>query len=125
MSKKEQLSFKEQFARAQKMESAKAQAEDDSNKVKDKILEYMAGVYFRVEQLRYVQGSNVTLAEVVNRMPDEDRPVVKAMKYSWTQPYMVEAFYKIMEEDGETVDAKVLGNLDAIDAPDGPVRVKI
>ena len=117
--------FKEKLDKAKKIARAKAQAEEQSNRVKDLIIEHMAGIYFRVEQLRDVMGKDVTVAEVVNDMPDEDKPIVKAVKYSWTQDYMLEAFHEVMKQDGEDVDEDIIGNVNMIDAPDGPQRIKI
>jgi len=116
--------FKQQLKDAQEREQTRAQAEEMSAKVKDMILEHMAGIYFRVEQLRYVTGEQTTVAEVVDKMPSES-PISKAVKFSWTQDYMIEAFHKIMQEDGEKVDLEILGNLKIIEAPNGPVILKI
>jgi hypothetical protein len=93
---------------------AEEEAHEKSLIAKDIILEHMAGIYFRVEQLRKFTGKDVTVAEVVDKMNDEKGPIIAAVKYSWKQGYMLEAFNKIMQEDGETVDQRILGNLQSI-----------
>lgn len=115
--------FKKEFARAQAKAKAEAEAHDKMNQAKDLILEHMAGCYFRAEQARDVMGQDITVAELVNRMPPKSQ-VVMALKYAWTQDYMVEAFYTVMKEDGETIDPAVIGNLSAIEAPNTAPIVK-
>jgi uncharacterized membrane protein len=112
----------EDFSKKLQMEIARERANQDayekSLKAKDIILEHMAGIYFRVEQMKKVSSQkNITVAEVVNKMPDSMGQIVQAVKFAWRQDYMVDAFYKIMKEDGESVDPNILGNLSAIDAP--------
>jgi ubiquinone biosynthesis protein Coq4 len=113
------------FLKEKQKAEAIAKTIEMSNKVKDLILERMAGMYFRVEQLRTLPGYEfVTVAEIVDKMPEASAEQ-KAVKYSWTVDYMLEAFHDIMIKDGEEVRAEVLGNLSEIKAPTGPSIVKI
>lgn len=114
--------FKKEMAQAE----AAAQAIEMSNQMKNLILDRMAGIYFRVEQLRErVPGyENITVAQVVDRMP-KNTPEAKAVAFSWTVDYMIEAFHSIMKEDGEAVDPNILGNLNQINAPTQQQIVKI
>ena len=116
----------EQFEKEMAKAEAIAQSIEMSNQMKNLILERMAGIYFRVEQLREkVPGyENITVAEVVDRMP-KDSAESKAVAFSWTVDYMLEAFYQIMKEDGEEIDQNIVGNLSRIDAPGQPQVVKI
>lgn len=96
-----------------------------SNMAKDLILDRMVGMYFRVEQLRQQPGyESVTVAELVNRIPGTTHEQ-QAVKFSWTIDYMLKEFFNIMKEDGEEVDAKIIGNLSQIEAPKGPIIVKV
>lgn len=108
--------FARELRRAAAEAEAHAEAMEKMNHAKDLILDRMVGVYFRVEQLRNVIHQSTTVAEVVNRMPTPTQ-MSQAFKFSWTQPYMVQAFYDVMREDGEQVDPEVLGNLDRIEGP--------
>lgn len=113
------------FLKEKQKAEAIAKTIEMSNKVKDLILDRMAGMYFRVEQLRELPGyEHVTVAEIVDKMPEASAEQ-KAMKYSWTIDYMLEAFHEIMTKDGEDVKSEILGNLSEIKAPTGPLIVKI
>lgn len=113
------------FLKEKQKAEAIARTIEMSNKAKDLILERMAGMYFRVEQLRTIPGyESVTVAELVDKMPEKTAEQ-KAVKYSWTVDYMLEAFHEIMVNDGEVVESEILGNLSAIEAPIGPSIVKI
>jgi hypothetical protein len=117
--------FKEHLEQQIANQKAIDEAQEQMAKAKDAILERMTGIYFRVEQLRYVKGSSVTVAEVVNKMPRTMGQFVDALRFAWTQDYMVKAFYEIMKEDGEEVDPEIIGNLNAIEAPETAPIVRI
>lgn len=116
----------EQFNKEIAQAKAIAQSIEMSNQMKNLILERMAGIYFRVEQLREsVPGyEKITVAEVVNKMPKAS-PESKAVAFSWTVDYMIEAFYKIMKEDGEEVDHEIIGNLSQIKSEVSQQIIKI
>ncbi len=118
-------SFEKEFARAKAQAEAEGEARDKQELAKDLILEHMAGIYFRTEQARHVMGKDVTVAEIVNRMPDARGQIVQAVKYAWKQEYMLEAFHIVMKRDGEEVDPEILGNLSAIEAPAGAPIVRL
>lgn len=115
-----------QFQKERQQAEAIAQSIELSNQMKNLILERMAGIYFRVEQLRekVPTYSNITVAEVVNKMP-KNTPESKAVAFSWTVDYMLEAFYQIMKEDGEEIDQDIIGNLSEINSPKQPQIVKV
>lgn len=116
----------EQFKKERAQAEAIAQTIEMSNQMKNLILDRMAGIYFRVEQLREKAPGyeNITVAEVVNKMP-QNTPEAKAVAFSWTVDYMLEAFYQVMREDGEEISDKIVGNLSQIEAPNQPQIVKV
>lgn len=104
-----------QFQKELRQAEAIAEAVEMSNAAKDVILERMAGMYFRAEQLRKIPGyEKVTVAELVDKMP-KNSPETKAVAFSWTVDYMMEAFHDIMKQDGEEVNPDIIGNLSRIE----------
>jgi hypothetical protein len=103
-------------------ESKIIQARDQSEKVKQDLIEEMCKLYIRVDNLRE-HGSKVTVAEIVTKMPDQ-LVTAKAFKHSWTVDYMLSEFKEYMNKHGEIINNDVLGNLSRIESS-GPAIIKI